>query len=134
MRLQLLRIDHLDGTLDLVWWVGRVQYVRTVNASEVDTREKAANYILSQLTEVEDMRFYILEAHQVSGAWVLDGFTGDEDRDVGRQSIKALPGWATWTAEEAMAWVDANVTDLASAKVVLKALARMVVYLRDAVL
>jgi len=44
----------------------------------------------------------------------------------------AIPGWAHWTETEVLAYIDGNVTDLASAKVVLKALARMVVALRNA--
>lgn len=134
MRLQLLKIDHGDGTLDIVWWIGRTQYSRTVNASDIDTRAKAGAYILSQLAEIEDTQTYILEAHQDNGAWVLDGFTADEDRDLGREAIKDLPGWATWTDEEAEAWVESNVTNLATAKTAIKALARMAVFLRDSVL
>lgn len=134
MRLQLLKIDHGDGTLDIVWWIGRTQYSRTVNASDIDTRAKAGAYILSQLTQVEDVQSYILEAHQDNGAWVLDSITSDEDRDVGRGSIKALPGWATWDAEAAELWVEENVTNLATAKTAIKALARMAVFLRDSVL
>jgi hypothetical protein len=45
-----------------------------------------------------------------------------------------LPGWATWTAAEATAWIDANVVDLASAKTTLEAMAKAIVYLRDMVL
>lgn len=134
MRLQLLKIDHGDGTLDLVWWLGHSQYTRTVNASEVDTRAKLGAYLLSQIVEVEDTQTYILEAHQENGNWVLDGFTGDEDRDTGRGNIKSLPGWATWSATEAETWIQSNVTDLASAKVALKAMAKMLIFLRDSVL
>lgn len=134
MRLQLLKIDRGDGTLDLVWWIGRNQYAHTVNASEVDTRAKAGAYILSQLAEVEDMQTYILEAHQDNGVWVLDNFTADEDRDVGRADIRNLPGWATWSADQAESWILTNVTDLASAKVALRAMARILIFLRDSVL
>lgn len=42
-----------------------------------------------------------------------------------------VPGWATWTEAEATAWIDANVTDLASAKVALTAMARLIVALRN---
>jgi hypothetical protein len=134
MRLQLIKIDHGDGTLDIVWWLGRNQYVRTVNAIDIDTRAKAGAYILSQLAQIEDVQEYILEAHQEAGAWVLDGFTADEDRDLGRGAIKGLPGWATWDAGQAEDWIQINVTDLASAKTALKAMAKMLIYLRDAVL
>jgi hypothetical protein len=42
-----------------------------------------------------------------------------------------IPGWATWPEAKALAWIDGNVTDLASAKVALKAMARMLVALRN---
>ncbi len=41
------------------------------------------------------------------------------------QDVAAIPGWATWTADEMVAWIDANVTNLSSAVTVLKAMARM---------
>jgi len=44
----------------------------------------------------------------------------------------AIPGWARWTEAEVLAWLDTNVTDLASAKAALKAMARMLVALRNA--
>tara|TARA_Y100000310_G_scaffold211561_1_gene212299 strand:- start:9064 stop:9267 length:204 start_codon:yes stop_codon:yes gene_type:complete len=42
-----------------------------------------------------------------------------------------LPAWATMTADEAAQHIEDNVTNLASAKVVLKKIARGFVYLRD---
>lgn len=44
-----------------------------------------------------------------------------------------LPGWASWTGDEAAAWIDTNVNDLASAKVALQAMAKAIMYLRDMV-
>jgi hypothetical protein len=43
----------------------------------------------------------------------------------------SIPGWAAWTETEVLGHIDSNVTDLASAVVVLKAMARMVVALRN---
>ncbi len=40
-------------------------------------------------------------------------------------TIANLPAWAKWTADQMEAYVESNVTDLASAIVVLKAMARM---------
>lgn len=51
----------------------------------------------------------------------------EEARDWGTN----LPGWATWTAQQAVDYVEANVTDLATAKAALKAMAKAIVYLRD---
>lgn len=44
----------------------------------------------------------------------------------------AIPGWATWDEAQAVAYIENNVKDLASAKVVLIAMARVLVALRDA--
>ncbi len=42
-----------------------------------------------------------------------------------------IPNWATWTETETLAYIDTNVTDLASAKVVIRAMARMIIALRN---
>jgi len=51
--------------------------------------------------------------------------------DDGRSEFQSLPGWASWTANEAEQWITANVTDLASAKTALKAMAKAIIYLRN---
>lgn len=43
-----------------------------------------------------------------------------------------IPAWATWTETQAQDWIDSNVTDLPTAVVALKAMARLIVALRDA--
>lgn len=45
-----------------------------------------------------------------------------------------LPGWATWTTEEANSWIKNNVTDLNSAKTILIGMAKAIIYLRDIVM
>ena len=47
------------------------------------------------------------------------------------ESVKNVPGYAIWTIAEMEAWIDAEVTDLASAKVAIKGLATMIVLMRD---
>lgn len=54
--------------------------------------------------------------------------------DVAKEGFEAMPGWASWTPAEAAAWIDANVTDLATAKQALGRLAEAVIYLRDIVI
>jgi len=54
--------------------------------------------------------------------------------DAAREQFENLPGWATWTGQEAAQWVEDNVTDLASAKIALKAMGRAIMYLRDIVI
>lgn len=48
-----------------------------------------------------------------------------------QSGMRDLPGWADWTAAQAEGYIDAQVTDLASAKSALKAMAKAIVYLRD---
>ncbi len=56
----------------------------------------------------------------------------DEDiQEISKDDFENLPGWASWTAEEASDWIDANVTDLAAAKIVLQTMAKAIIYLRD---
>jgi hypothetical protein len=52
----------------------------------------------------------------------------------GKKDYSNLPGWATWTGQEAADWIDTNVTDLASAKVVLESMAKAIIYIRDIVI
>ena len=52
-------------------------------------------------------------------------------QDDGKANFSALPGWATWTANEAETWITDNVTDLASAKIALKAMAKAIIFLRN---
>ena len=45
--------------------------------------------------------------------------------------MQNIPGWATWDMTQVLNYIETNVTDLASAKVVLKAMAQMLVALRN---
>lgn len=47
------------------------------------------------------------------------------------KQVVSIPGWATWSEQRAIDYITANVTDLASAKRVLIAMARMLVALRN---
>lgn len=42
-----------------------------------------------------------------------------------------IPGWSTWNETEATSYIDEAVLDLPSAKIVLKALSRVLIALRD---
>lgn len=48
-----------------------------------------------------------------------------------KAEVQAIPNYATWTTSQANSWLETNVTDLASAKVALKALATMVIAMRN---
>lgn len=56
---------------------------------------------------------------------------GTEDKRKRAASDARRHVFATLTAAQATAWIDSNVTNLASAKTALKRLAEMIIYLRD---
>ena len=51
-----------------------------------------------------------------------------------KKAVAKIPGWCEWTAEQAEAYIEKNVTDLASAKTVMKKMAQMLILLRDGVI
>jgi hypothetical protein len=53
------------------------------------------------------------------------------DQEDAANAFEAMPGWATWSATEAEAWIEANVSNLATTKTTLKAMAKAIIYLRD---
>lgn len=109
----------------------------TLLYSEVDTPEKFAAWFLAQsLTAPADeaalRQRFVIEAHQDGEAWVVDSATPQAlGQDAGAAGIVALPGWATYTASEADTWIVNNVTNLATAITALRAMAKLLVYLRD---
>ena len=48
-----------------------------------------------------------------------------------KSQVQNIPNWASWTELETLDYIDNNVTDLASAKVVIRAMARMLIALRN---
>ena len=55
----------------------------------------------------------------------------DQVSAAAKTAIASMPGWASWSAAEATAYIDKNVTTLATAKTVMKAMAQAIIYLRD---
>ena len=73
-------------------------------------------------------------------AWVpdqekIDARLAEEAADqvsaAAKTAIASMPGWASWSAAEATAYIDKNVTTLATAKTVMKAMAQAIIYFRD---
>lgn len=63
---------------------------------------------------------------------VIDDVTVEQLKDeAARDGFESLPGWATWTADEASDYIESNVNTLAEAKTVLKVMAQCLCYLRD---
>lgn len=83
----------------------------------------------------------VLDDHEATITAVIDGHDPELltpgqlavlDASFAPVRAAAIPGWATWDEDQAVEYIDDNVTDLPSAKVVLKAMARLLVALRDA--
>lgn len=74
-------------------------------------------------------------ADAVIAAHDPDGLLPQEEDEItareAKQSFRNMPGWATMTPQEADQYIDDNVNDLASAKVVLRKMAKMLMCLRD---
>jgi len=68
---------------------------------------------------------------------VTDTYIKDEDQlQLERASLDELrnvPNWAKWSMAETVSYIDENVTDLQSAKAVLKNMAKVIIALRNRV-
>lgn len=114
----------------------------TLKADEFSTPAQAVEWSLNQafrtISTPEAQKRITATIHQVIDPetgmpyWVLDSIDDVQSipRDDGRAGIENLPGWATWTAQEAADWIYENVVDLGSAIVALESMAKMLVYLR----
>jgi hypothetical protein len=74
----------------------------------------------------------IVEAHEPDPLY----FHADRERAVENNALTQasnIPGWTSWTEEQTTDWIDDNVVDLASAKTALRAMARMMIALRNKV-
>jgi len=130
-----------DETIELeLTWQGRAV---TMTAPLAATLEELAALALAQpfppTPPQEFQRRVTVEAHQEGGTvvlpgapWIVDSVEVEQLPDErAADEFSALPGWAAWTADEAAQWIGDNVTDMASAKVALTAMARAIVALRD---
>jgi len=70
-----------------------------------------------------------ITAHDPEGQ--TDAEIAEEIAVTAKTDFSSMPDWATWTATEASDWIETNVTDLASAKLVLQKMAMAIIYLRD---
>ena len=90
---------------------GRIDYSRDLTAGEQSTADA------------------IVTAHDP------DGLLPSEEDEViakeAKQNFRNMPQWATMTPQEADKYIDDNVNNLASAKVVLRKMAKMLMLLRD---
>lgn len=115
--------DEISTIADLSAWL-LAQTARQSTTDQVLQKRLTIDYHIDQVVDPE--------TGQLVDQTVIDS-TGTQPlpEDDGRANFAAMPGWATWTDAEAEAWIEANVTDLASAKTALKAMAKAIVYLRN---
>ena len=76
-----------------------------------------------------------VEQHERSHSYLGAGkavFPDPAARGAALDGFASLPGFASWTAQEAAEWIEANVIDIETAKSALARMARAIVYLRDA--
>ena len=80
----------------------------------------------ASVTGVEDVQ----EIEEILGR----SLPSDPEFDVQQESdnqAASIPGWASWTEQQTLDWIDANVDDLVSAKTAIKAMTRMLIALRN---
>ena len=89
-----------------------------------------------------DPRFVIIGDNGLPESYTLRELTPEEAeqdlqtylqevRELAEVAVTNIPGWATWTMSESVNYIQTNVTDLASAKTVLIAMAQMLVTMRN---
>ena len=71
----------------------------------------------------------VIDAHDKTGT--TSGQSISAVQAGAKAEVQAIPNYATWTTSQANSYIETNVTDLASSKVVLKALANMVIAMRN---
>lgn len=139
----------LDATLEGIRFQRRITRTKLTDEAGDFDRTKAAEWILAQRGHTATMEPIRVDTERSiwRGLLMIETTVGTVDgqeievvntvtpapfkRDDAADAIRQMPGWATWTAAEAESWVETNVTDLASAKQALIAMARLLVFLRD---
>ncbi len=69
--------------------------------------------------------------HHVHGEHIYSNFTAVE---AAIASVKVLPGWSTWTPDEAVAWVQLHSTSTNDFRALFEVMTRMLILLRDIVI
>lgn len=116
-----LHADKLPTIEAAVAWIVW-QRLRTVMATEIQRRVTFTYHVE---TDPESGEFPVVDS--IDDVRALP-------QDQGKTDFENLPGWATWTAQEASNWIETNVVDLPTAKTTMQAMAKAIVYLRDIVI
>lgn len=90
------------------------------------TRSEKVQWIKNWLVNHSQTHRYL------SGADIV--FPDATIKNIALGDFDNLPGFATWTTQEAVDWIDTNVNDLDTAKVALARIVQAIVYLRDIVI
>ncbi len=91
-------------------------YINRVRTSQIDITpdENTLNQALIDLADSQQVQADI-----------------DTVQSSAKSQVQNIPSWANWTETETLDHIDTNITDLASAKVVIRAMARMLIALRN---
>lgn len=145
--IEVLQAKRERDVIHLELMAGGRRIIRDVTASKVDTPEKLALWVLRQAaargTLEEGLRRRLVvdyhleevegEEGQQTSIPVVDGVVASRlTEEQAILDIEALPGWSTFTGDEAVVWINANVTD-PNVRVPLRAMARMLVAQRNVI-
>jgi hypothetical protein len=112
---QTVHIRIGDGITDYLWHVGGIPTGLTSTQIQ---------------TQLEMREADLLAQAQATGTPVTTAMRLEQDAT---EQIASISDWATWDADTAAAWINANVTNVDSAKLVLVRIVQMLVALRNKV-
>jgi len=72
----------------------------------------------------------VIDAHVPTDIYTVEDQHRQTKSNAG-VAVGNIPGWTTWDEQQALDWIDTDVTDLDSAKQALSAMARMIVAMRN---
>lgn len=70
---------------------------------------------------------HILDPDWIDPSWS----EAEQKKQAARLDLQGTPGWVDWTVDQAETWIEDNVHGEPSVKIALKAMARLLVDLRD---
>jgi len=104
--------------------------------SEFDNYNEFASWLINQ-TDYETIntnyrKRFIIDFHSENDYRIIDNLIVENlPEEIALTDIANIPNWSNWTRQQALDWININVTNLATAKTAISALAEMVILLRD---
>jgi len=107
----------------------RARFLARISGLSLRSPDQLTVHFLESWTEDPELVDEVIAAHDATQLTPEQEALSTAEETEGR--VRARPGWATWTEEQAIQYIQSNVVDLASAKVALVAMARLLVALRN---